>query len=806
MPYTGDHPRFKTRVRVVRNSAHNTLPNFIGTQFPRNDDPETYNLYCASMLLLFKPWREVSTDLKDTTETWSGAFQRFMAETSKAIRDHIDSIQHYHSCKSAADAELKASASSALSAPFDADECDADAIDEGEDLHGQGPQDLVVSVTENTIQDALKDSLRSGDRGHGLEAVRIGEDVELFKEIASVWRPSATAGTADHLSMLQSWQRHMLHLSRPGEATYEAEPYRDAGDVGMLPNGSMDTSAGVITVPQSAHSSAPLTALSIGGLKDDQRRAYDIVKWHLQKTITHQNSGGDRPSQLLMHLHGEGGTGKSRVIQTITELFDSEGVQSMLLKAAYTGIAASLIDGKTTHAIAGLSMNGRRMSEETRKRLTAEWAPVRYLILDEISMLSRTFFATLSRNICILKTGSDAGEPFGGINVVICGDFHQFPPVAAKRVAALYYPNDPANIKETVEDQLGRGIYESFRTVVILQEQVRIEDETWHTFLTHLRNGDVDGADVDMLRSLVLTNPQCQETDFSTPPWCNAVLVTPRHAVRTQWNDAATRRHCACTGVQLFSCPAEDTIKGRSLSLLERLMVVQKNTRQSKGRQEHGGLPHRVHIAVGMKVMVTLNVDTDLDVANGTRGEIVDIVLDPREPTIANEREVTLKYVPTYILVKLEHTKATGLTGLPPNVLPIQPLSRSFQIQVPVRDGSSSQHTVSRTVSRRQLPLTAAYAFTDYRAQGQTIPHVIVDIASPPSGSELTLFNIYVALSRSKGRQSIRLLRDFDERLLFKAQVPELETEDIKLRMWDEQTRKWWTEMCATAVANGVKL
>lgn len=40
------------------------------------------------------------------------------------------------------------------------------------------------------------------------------------------------------------------------------------------------------------------------------------------------------------------------------------------------------------------------------------------------------------------------------------------------------------------------------------------------------------------------------------------------------------------------------------------------------------------------------------------------------------------------------------------------------------------------------------YAFMDYRSQGQTLPHVIINIASPPTGT-LTLFNLYVALSRS---------------------------------------------------------
>ncbi|RDX42770.1 hypothetical protein OH76DRAFT_1298156, partial [Lentinus brumalis] len=52
---------------------------------------------------------------------------------------------------------------------------------------------------------------------------------------------------------------------------------------------------------------------------------------------------------LRMVLYGEGGTGKSRVIQTVTQAFAQRGCAFMLVKAAYTGIAASLIDGKTTH-------------------------------------------------------------------------------------------------------------------------------------------------------------------------------------------------------------------------------------------------------------------------------------------------------------------------------------------------------------------------------------------------------------------------------------------------------------------------
>ncbi|KIK81359.1 hypothetical protein PAXRUDRAFT_156284, partial [Paxillus rubicundulus Ve08.2h10] len=97
------------------------------------------------------------------------------------------------------------------------------------------------------------------------------------------------------------------------------------------------------------------------------------------------------------------------------------------------------------------------------------------------------------------------------------------------------------------------------------------------------------------------------------------------------------------------------------------------------------------------------------------------------------------------------------------------------------------------TVTRRQLPLTTSYAFTDYRSQGQTISTVLIDIGTPPTG-QLTPFNIYVALSRSCGRDTIRLLRDFDERLLTSHPSEYLRVEDARLARMDEETLRKWEE------------
>ena len=464
----------------------------------------------------------------------------------------------------------------------------------------------------------------------------------------------------------------------------------------------------------------------------------------------------------------------------------------MLIKAAYTGIAALIIEGKTTHTIAMISQHNlhKALSEESKRKLQEFWREYAYLIIDEMSMISKTFFALLSRIISIAKTTVGVDTPtdsFGGINVIICGDFHQFPPVAAPTYEALYYP---ANIqKDSADALLGRAIYEEFVTVVILKEQIRCVDPVWLDFLQHLRDGRVQEHHIKLLEGLVLNDPQCPKTDFTQAPWQNAGLVTPRHAVRMRWNESAVRKHCQLSGNQLFVCEAEDTIKGRELDDREKDALANRawQNPQSKKRLQ---LPAKVELAIGMKVMVTTNIETDLDITNGARGVIVDVVLNPGEIYSKEAEEVATAKLPLYLLVKLDWTRTTPLEGLQEAVIPVEPMTQTLQIQLAGKDGK----TIRRTVKRRQFPVTPAYAFTDYRAQGQTIPYVIVDIATPPTGG-LNLFNLYVTLSRSSGRSSIRLLRDFDSKVFQAAHSADLLAEDDRLKALDAETQKQWETM-----------
>jgi hypothetical protein len=71
---------------------------------------------------------------------------------------------------------------------------------------------------------------------------------------------------------------------------------------------------------------------------------------------------------------------------------------------------------------------------------------------------------------------------------------------------------------------------------------------------------------------------------------------------------------------------------------------------------------------------------------------------------------------------------------------------------------------------------------------------VYVDIGRPPTG-ELTPFNAYVALSRGRSRERIRLLRDFDEHIFTQHPSEYLRLEDVRLDRLDQETKKNWEMM-----------
>jgi ATP-dependent DNA helicase PIF1 len=95
---------------------------------------------------------------------------------------------------------------------------------------------------------------------------------------------------------------------------------------------------------------------------------------------------------------------------------------------ASTGIAAIHVNGTTLHSMAGLRMLQKMedfenmLYEPARER----WEELEVLLIDEVSMLSAELFSALERGARHIR---GHGKPWGGIQLVMCGDFHQLPPI-----------------------------------------------------------------------------------------------------------------------------------------------------------------------------------------------------------------------------------------------------------------------------------------------------------------------------------------------------------------------------------------
>lgn len=126
---------------------------------------------------------------------------------------------------------------------------------------------------------------------------------------------------------------------------------------------------------------------------------------------------------------GSAGTGKSYLLKKIIGSLPPEGT----VASASTGVAACQIGGVTLHSFAGIG-SGEASIEQciklaSRSSVIRNWKRCSTLIIDEISMVDSSFFEKLEKIARMIRKDD---RPFGGIQLVLCGDFLQLPPVQEK--------------------------------------------------------------------------------------------------------------------------------------------------------------------------------------------------------------------------------------------------------------------------------------------------------------------------------------------------------------------------------------
>uniref|UniRef100_A0A8C5QKE2 ATP-dependent DNA helicase PIF1 n=1 Tax=Leptobrachium leishanense TaxID=445787 RepID=A0A8C5QKE2_9ANUR len=123
---------------------------------------------------------------------------------------------------------------------------------------------------------------------------------------------------------------------------------------------------------------------------------------------------------------GSAGTGKSYLLKRIVGSLPPKSTYA----TASTGVAACHIGGTTLHAFAGIGSGKAPLDQcielANRPGVRQHWMSCRHLIIDEVSMVEGELFDKLE---AVARAVRGKDEPFGGIQLIICGDFLQLPPV-----------------------------------------------------------------------------------------------------------------------------------------------------------------------------------------------------------------------------------------------------------------------------------------------------------------------------------------------------------------------------------------
>lgn len=199
-------------------------------------------------------------------------------------------------------------------------------------------------------------------------------------------------------------------------------------------------------------------------------------------------------------LTGEPGSGKTYTVNQYVAWLREHGVEPAI--TASTGIAATHIAGMTIHSWSGIGVK-RWLSEEDldhivqKEHVARRIRKTHVLIIDEVSMLSSD---TLAMVDAVCREVRRDGRPFGGMQVVLVGDFFQLPPInaASPRAAA----SDTLFSDETPESPFAFSgeVWRRLNPLVCyLTEQHRQEDTAFLDILSAMRRGAVTREHEELL-------------------------------------------------------------------------------------------------------------------------------------------------------------------------------------------------------------------------------------------------------------------------------------------------------------------
>jgi PIF1-like helicase len=335
-------------------------------------------------LTLFKPWH-TGHDLRQNSELWNEAFTAYNFGTWPTQLMHNMNI-HYE-CLDAQDdfhAQMKKGTMSLPSwladeaALKDLDQTVINDYTEDDCTHNLA-EDIEISAeigkktkARNSLMNAINRVLTVTGWTE-CNAKLLPDSVNLKPvapatvQLASQWK---AAVVSKHAQVLKQRGQH-LHAINPADNNTKPGSF--------VPNEVKIITKSHLTQTFESSKWGPTinAVLKEYDLNEEQERAFQIVANH---------SCSESPDQLKMNMSGMAGTGKTRVLEALIELFRQKKESHRLVVVAPTGSAAALLGGSTYHSMFGINSEGEKTSATQLAQVKIRLQGVDYVFLDEVSM------------------------------------------------------------------------------------------------------------------------------------------------------------------------------------------------------------------------------------------------------------------------------------------------------------------------------------------------------------------------------------------------------------------------------------
>ena len=328
------------------------------------------------------------------------------------------------------------------------------------------------------------------------------------------------------------------------------------------------------------------------------------------------------------------------------------------------------IQGKTIHSVLKLPIQHgkepeyKELSNRVLQQLRCQVRNVHTLVIDEISIVSNSMLIYIHRRLCAIKQNN---EYFGGMNIILIGDFFQLKPIRGQ----FAFTNT-----------LLSSLFDNF----ILNTNVRqATDVSYSLLLSRIRQGKILRSDIDILLTRMIADDDER--------FIGALRVFPTVREVTEYNKMKQEhlnKHCI-QHVAAHEFHSTDTGVNDCID-----NFIPNDDRDA------GGLPRVLSLSPGTRVMLIRNIATDQGLVNGALGFV---------KTCYFENGQLLS-----IYVQFDdETIGSAFYNSEHNAIGIEQISQEFYFE-------------GRSISRTQFPRLPAWACTIHKVQGISTDKIVVSL------------------------------------------------------------------------------